>query len=228
MFKEHNYIIWGTKCPCGRENFILQNKFHPWNESDFKIVIKCSYCKSFLTVDKQAAEQFYNERIYSYFEDVEGIVLDVGYGGGFLTQHLINKESVEKIYAIDIDENSKEEINKLVTKHKNIEFKLCDLKNILEAFKEKSVDYVVNRDVFMFVEDTQKYFDDITKIVRKGIRQMGWFISDNKRMKNKLMPSDIAAELKKRGWKVELRILEMKQSARRVTLCLQDVLAGKF
>ncbi len=208
MFKEHGYVIWGTKCSCGRENFILQNKFHPWVESDFILKIKCSNCKNVLEIDRQIATQYYNQKIFCFFDDVEGVILDIGCGGGFLTQHLIDKKDVNQVLAVDIDNDCKEEIDKLKDKGKNVEFKLCDLSDISELFEGKSVDYVVNRDVFMFVENTKKYFDDISRIARRGIRQMGWFVSGNERMKNNLTPSEIVKELEKRDWNVELFALD--------------------
>lgn len=85
-------------------------------------------------------------------------------------------------------------------------------KNISNYFEKDSVDYLVNRDVFMFIYDTDKYFDDITNIVRKGIRQMGWFKKDNKRMLNELTPLQISIELEKRGWKVEVEYLDWYKS----------------
>lgn len=64
----------------------------------------------------------------------------------------------------------------------------------------------------MFIEDTERYFKDITGIVNKGIRQMGWYQKDNSRMKNKLVPEQIADEYIKRGWKVELEYLDWYKS----------------
>ncbi len=212
IFPEHNYVIWGTKCTCGEENYVLQNQFHPWNETDYKIKIKCSKCNRQLEIDHLAAEAFYNKKIYHFFNDVEGTILDIGSGGGFLTQQLIDKQNVNKVYAIDIDNQSEIEINKLVDMNKNVKFKCLDVKDISETFEAQSIDYIVNRDVFMFMEDPEKYFNDVTTIARKGLRQMGWFINGNKRMKNNLSPYKIVEELKQRKWKVELEILDWYKS----------------
>ncbi len=64
----------------------------------------------------------------------------------------------------------------------------------------------------MFIEDTKKYFDDITYIVSKGIRQIGWYVSNNMRMKNNLKPNQIVEELEKRNWDVKLEALDWYKS----------------
>lgn len=66
--------------------------------------------------------------------------------------------------------------------------------------------------MFMFIEDTNQYFDDVTNIVNKGIRQIGWYMRDSERMKNKLEPQQIAYEYIKRGWKAELEYLNWYKS----------------
>ncbi len=212
MFHEHHYMIWGTTCTCGSDNYILQNQYHPWNQTEFKLKMKCIKCNDNLEIDQIAASDFYNKKIYTHFNDVKGTVMDLGCGGGFLTQFLIEKQDVNKVYAIDVDPSSKNEIKKLIDMGKGVVFNLLDIKDISSSFGRKSIDYIVSRDVFIFVEDPKKYFDDITRIARKGIRQMAWFSKDNKRMKNSLNPFDIVEELKKRKWKVELEILEWYKS----------------
>lgn len=96
MFKEHNNIIWGSQCSCGEENYILQNKYHPWIETDFKAVLSCPSCHRSLIIDRVCAEHYYNQKILSHFEDVKGKILDLGCGGGFLSHHLIQKDEVKK------------------------------------------------------------------------------------------------------------------------------------
>ncbi|WP_138205782.1 methyltransferase domain-containing protein [Haloimpatiens lingqiaonensis] len=211
MFTEHDYVIWGDYCSCGSECYILQNKFHPWDEVDFSIKIQCKNCGKTIEVDKNKAEKFYNKKIFSYFEDVKGTVIDLGCGGGLLSKLLLNNEKVTKIYAIDNDMGCKKYIDELNGGDK-ITFLHMDISGLGEYFKEGQVDYIVSRDVFMFIRDTEKYFNDINKIVSKGIKQMGWYISDNKRMKNKLFPEQIVKELTAKNWQVDLECLEWYKS----------------
>jgi len=76
----------------------------------------------------------------------------------------------------------------------------------------KNKTHMIPRTLFMFVEDTDRYFNDIPNIISKGIRQIGWCIKDNSRMKNKLVPQQIADEYTKRGWTVELEYLDWYKS----------------
>ncbi|MTI70551.1 MAG: class I SAM-dependent methyltransferase [Firmicutes bacterium] len=112
-----------------------------------------------------------------------------------------------KVYATDIDSDCRDYIGRIDEIHNKIKFIEMDVKDLSKYFDRGDVDYLVSRDVFMFVEDTEKYFDDITSIVKKGIRQMGCYMKENKRMKNKITPVKISKELEKRGWKVEIEYL---------------------
>ncbi len=209
VFKEHKYKIWGDYCECGSECYVLQNKFHPWtDDADLMIKMNCPNCKQIIEIDKSKAEKFYDQKIHFYFNDLEGDVIDLGCGAGFLSEYLVEKDAVSKIYALDNDESCIEDLNDINDIENKIEFLNTDICNLREHFKLESIDYVVSRDVFMFIEDTDKYFDDITEIVKKGIKQMGWFVSGNERMKNNLLPDQIAEELKKRGWKVKIEYLD--------------------
>lgn len=101
MFKEHKFIIWGTECECGNECSILQNEHHPWDNIDFTVKLKCSLCKNEVVIDREKAEEFYNRRIYSYYDDINGTVIDLGCGGGFLSRYLLKNNYVNEIYGID-------------------------------------------------------------------------------------------------------------------------------
>ena len=207
MFNENQYIIWGTYCKyCGNEYSILQSKYHPWADTDFKVKLKCSKCKNEVVIDNEKASKFYDSKIYSYFKDVYGSVIDLGCGGGFLSRHIIKYNEVDKVYGVDVDDESKNETSDITSL--KFQFIHSDIKELPQIFKPDSVDFLVSRDVFMFIEDTDKYFDDTFKIVKHGIKQMGWFVKGNTRMKNNLLPEDIAAEYEKRGWKTELTYLD--------------------
>lgn len=202
---EHNNTIWGSICSCGNEVYILQNKFHPWNETDFTIELICPNCKKLLIVDQKKAANYYNEKIYSYYNHVTGNVIDLGCGGGFISNYLSNNNDINKISALDIDETVKDYINNI--NPNRVHFIHAGAHELSQHFDTNSVDYLVHRDVFMFIEDTKKYFDDITNIVSKGIVHIGWYLSNNERMKNKLLPVEIKEELENRGWMVTLEYL---------------------
>lgn len=70
-------------------------------------------------------------------------------------------------------------------------------------------DYLVSRDVFMFIEDTEQYFNDVTHLIHKGIYQMGWDITNHPRMKNTLKSDETAKE---NGWQVEIEYLDWYKS----------------
>lgn len=207
MFKEHNFIIWGTYCGCGNECSILQNEHHPWVDTAFTVKLKCSSCGNEVIIDRKCAEEFYNNKIYSYYNGLYGKVIDLGCGGGFLSRYLLNQDKVDKIYGLDCDTGCMNELSD-INEQDEFEFIQADISDIGSKFSFNSIDFLVSRDVFMFVEDTDKYFDDITRIVTKGIRQMGWYMQNNRRMKNKLEPNQIANEYIKRGWKVEIEYLD--------------------
>lgn len=212
MFKEHKFTVWGTYCKCKSECSILQNGHHPWDDTTFTVKLKCNSCGNEITIDKKSAEKFYNNRIYSYYDGLYGKVIDLGCGGGFLSRYLLNQTKVERIYGLDIDMDCINDLSDIIGIKNNFKFIQSDISDISNIFNPNSIDFLVSRDVFMFIEDTDRYFSDITKIVNKGVRQMGWYVGDNSRMKNKLLPEQIAEEYTKRGWTVELKCLDWYKS----------------
>jgi len=212
MFSEHKFSVWGTFCKCGSECSILQNEHHPWLDTSFTIKLKCNSCGNEIIIDKKSAEAFYSNKIYSYYNGLYGNIIDLGCGDGFLSRYLLNQNKVDKVYGLDSDGNCINELADITKEQNRFEFILSDIRNISSIFSFNSIDFLVNRDVFMFVEDTDRYFNDITEIINKGIRQIGWYVEDNGRMKNKLMPQQIADEYTKRGWTVELEYLDWYKS----------------
>jgi len=211
LFKEHKNIIWGTNCDCGKECSILQSEHHPWDDTEFLVNLKCSSCNKDVIIDRERAARFYNEKIYSYYNNLEGSILDLGCGGGFLSRNLIKNNKITKVYGLDIDLESEVDLKDII-ENPRFNFIHSDIDNINAIFQKRSIDYLVSRDVFMFIENTQKYFDDVTNIVTSGIKHMGWYIEGNKRMKNNLLPEQIAEEYIKRGWEVELEYLDWYKS----------------
>lgn len=208
MFKENKFIIWGTYCTCGNECSILQSEHHPWIDTTFTVKIKCNSCGREVTIDKKAAEAFYSDKVCTYFNGLYGKIIDLGCGEGFLSRYLLKQDKVDQIYGLDNNPDCINELADIIDEKNKFQFIHSDINNISSSFKPNSIDFLVSRDVFMFVEDTDRYFDDVTRIVSKGIRQMGWYVKDNNRMKNKLIPQQIADEYAKRGWKVELECLD--------------------
>lgn len=208
MFEENKFVIWGAFCKCGNECSILQNEHHPWVDTDFTIKLKCSSCGSEIIIDPKRAEEFYNNKIYSYYDGLYGSIIDLGCGGGFLSRYLLNKDRTFRVYGLDSDPDCNNELSDIIHKDGKFKFIRYDISNISSIFAPQSADFLVSRDVFMFVEDTDRYFDDVTEIISKGIRHMGWYMKDNNRMKNKLEPRQIAEEYRKRGWTVELESLD--------------------
>ncbi len=212
MFKEHDFTVWGTYCQCGNECSILQNEYQPWIDTQFTIKLKCNSCNNEILIDKNGAEIFYNNKIHSYFSNIYGKVIDLGCGSGFLSRYFTNQININKVYGLDIDRDCRNELIDIIEEDKKFEFINSDISNMSSIFSTKSIDFLVSRDVFMFIENTDQFFDNVSRIVDKGIRQMGWYIEGNNRMKNNLTPQQIAEEYRKRGWIAELEGLNWYKS----------------
>ena len=175
-----NENIWGTKCICGSEVFTFV-KEHPWIEGEVSHVVKCPNCGEYNKISKEQAACFYESKVYNLFDEVKGRVLELGSGGGFITKYLSNKENVEYICAIDIDDESNEYANRYI--HGNIDD--IELLNINENF-----DYVVCRDVLMYLNDLDKVFYEISKISSK-LLLLNWYNPNHKNCHNKTNPVEI-------------------------------------
>lgn len=208
MFQEHPFVVWGAQCRCGGEVSILQNSFHPWSSTDFIVKAWCPVCGRAVEIDQSRASEFYSRKILSYFTDVSGEVLDLGCGGGFLTEFVAGKDDVSRVCAIDSDPACEGSIGAINDPERKIRFERMDAGKIGRRFASDSVDYLVHRDVFMFIDDPGLYFDDVTRIVRRGIRHMAWYVKGNARMKNAVAPDEIVAELQRRGWEAGIEYLD--------------------
>lgn len=212
MFREHKFTIWGTYCKCGNECSILQNEYHPWDDTLFIVKLKCSLCNNEVIVDTKSAKKFYDNKIYSYYDGIYGNIIDLGCGGGFLSRYLLGQKNITKVWGLDVDEDCIGELSDIIGKNEKFKFKNYNGLSFYNIFIEDSIDFLVSRDVFMFIEDTDRYFNEVSKIVNKGIKQMGWYIENNKRMNNKLTPDEIVREYSKRGWTVNIEYLDWYKS----------------
>lgn len=211
MNLEHDFTIWGSVCDCGTECSILQNKVHPWDNINLIIRLVCPKCGKVVDIDKNKATEFYNNKIFSYYDDLYGTVMDLGCGGGLLTKHILKNEDITRITCIDNDESYHKKIKALSTTDR-IQYFNLNITNLTEYSRSKSIDFMICRDVCMFVDDTDKFFDDISRIVINGMRIMGWYIPDHKNMHNTLHPEEICKEFNERGWKTKLEYLNWYKS----------------
>lgn len=210
MFRDHSNCIWGTRCRCGSDVYILQNKHHPWEATEFIARIPCQSCRELVDVDVKKAADYYNEKILSCFSDVRGTVLDLGCGGGFITQHLLTLPQVTRVIALDSDPGCRENLANI--QDSRLEFVLADAADLGKLFAPGSIDYAVSRDVFMFIENPEVMFADLRRVTRSGIRQMGWYKPATGCMKNTLTPEDVRAALCRDGWLVDLDYLDWYKS----------------
>lgn len=211
MFREHNNVVWGTYCSCGNECSIIQNQHHPWVDSTFSVQMKCASCGNRVVINQNSARKFYNEKVYSFFTGLNGTVIDFGCGDGFLSRYLLSQDDIDTIYGVDVDSESMEQTRDILS-HK-FTFKKYDGCNLNNIFLPNSVDYLVSRDVFMFISDYNRYFCDVNLIVKKGIRQMGWYKKSDSRIKNQLEPQQIAQKYQDMGWHVHLEELDWYKSS---------------
>lgn len=212
MFQEHTNTIWGTYCDCGSQCSILQSDYHPWDDGEFIVKLRCDTCNKEIIVNKDIAKAFYDKKIYSYFKNLHGTVVDLGCGGGFLSRYLLKNRKVKNIYGLDLDFQCNDELSDIIQLNPKFQFFCADAREIEDIFYGSTVDFLVSRDVFMFIENTKKYFDDVTSLTKKGIKHMGWYMEKNQKMKNKLLPEQIADEYRHRGWTVDLEYLDWYKS----------------
>lgn len=197
-------MIWGTKCTfCGNDVFILQEENHPWFATNTVHKVKCEVCETVNCINQREAERFYNSRIYEQYEHISGNVVDIGCGGGLITNYLDTKKEVDNIYAIDSDYVSKDSLNlsdKIHFIHGNVE----GIDKLLDGI---SIDYMVSRDVVMYIENLPLCIQKASHIVQKGMVIVGWYNPTLSRVKNDVHPEEIKTMLTGQGFEVEYKEL---------------------
>lgn len=189
FFKDGEYKnvnIWGTMCDCGNEVSTLTNE-HPWMDVDVFYDVKCEKCGKVHRITKDMAATFYENKIYDLFKDVKGNVLELGSGGGFITKYLSTKSDVDNILAIDIDDESNEYATEYIH---------GDINKFKELGVTKRFDYVVCRDVFMYLDNLDELFYEISKKSSK-LLFLNWYNPNHKNCHNKTNPIEIFEMLSK-------------------------------
>lgn len=180
--------IWGIICECGNEVCDYYNE-HPWCDDENIIkIIKCDNCGKMHRISQKEAEEFYNNKIFNCFSGIYGNVLEIGCGGGLITQYVKTLKKVEKIVTVDIDDDS---INEISDQH----FKL-DLNEFDDGIFNQKFDFVICRDVLMYLENIEYTFSKLSKISNKVVL-LNWHDINHKNCLNKTYPLEIFKLLNK-------------------------------
>ena len=188
-----NKNVWGTICECGNKVFGFVNE-HPWMEVDAEYKVTCLKCNKKHLINRKMATKYYEDIVLDVFKDVKGRVLELGSGGGFVTKYLASKEDISYVMAIDIDDDSNEFADKYVK---------WDINKVDELDISEEFDYVVCRDVFMYLDNLEHIFSNLAKISSK-IVFLNWYNPNHKNCHNKTLPIEIFNCLKKYYHDVEL------------------------
>lgn len=180
--------VWGCICECGYEVFDYFDE-HPWCEDQSIIkIIKCNKCNRIHEINCSKAEEFYNNKIFSCFKNVYGNVLEIGCGGGLVTEYVARLKDVKYLATVDVDDES---ICNISDKH----YKL-DLNDFDEMVFEKKFDFVICRDVLMYLKDIDYTFNKLSKI-SNNVVLLNWHDVHHKNCLNKTEPLKILKTLNK-------------------------------
>lgn len=192
--------IIGLTCDCGHDVFVMSDR-HPYVlNTDFKLKEKCKNCGKENVITKDKAINFYEKKVRDVFSGVFGCVLEIGCGGGFLTEALLVNKNVKKIVAVDIDDD----LNNNLKQNKKLTFLQLDLNTFKEKDLNQKFDFIVCKDVLMYLNDCDSVIQKLQKL-SNNILFLNWFNKDHKNCKNKNSgPIKVKRVFKKYFDKVEL------------------------
>ena len=174
--------VWGTICECSNEVYTFKDE-HPWN-GDEEIIetLTCDKCGKVHDINCFKASEFLENKIYECFKNASGNVLEIGCGGGLVTNCLKNNDKVKYLVTLDCDDESVSEIS---DKHIKMDLNHLDMSKFGIEF-----DYVVCRDVLMYLNDIEYTLKELSKISKKVIL-LNWYNVNHKNCINKTEPVKI-------------------------------------
>ena len=174
--------IWGTYCECNNEVYTFKDE-HPWNgDTEILEKVKCDKCGKIIEINCFKASEYLETKIYECFKNVSGRVLEIGCGGGLVTNYLVNNPKVEYLVTLDNDDES---ISEVSNRHINMDLNIIDI-----CVFDDSFDYVVCRDVLMYLEDIDYTLKELSKISKKVVL-LNWYNINHKNCINKTEPEKI-------------------------------------
>lgn len=198
-------VVWGTKCNCGSDCYILQEDHHPWNSSEHFEEVICSNCGKLHRVGQKEASSYYSQRIFNMFSHLSGNVIDFGCGSGFLTWYANQEQSVTDIYAIDADSGCEKPIAGI---DRGIHFINGSTLEMEKSIPESHITELVSRDVLMFIKDVGRFVEVSSRLVSERIRHLAWYKPSDPRVSNNLQPESLKVMYEQLGWRVELTYLD--------------------
>lgn len=189
--------IWGTICECGQSIYGFYDD-HPWNELSCDKEIICNKCGKVHLVTQIEAQEFYNNLIFDCFKNVKGKVLELGCGGGLLTNYLSTKSGVDYLVAVDKDVTSSEfdDEEDIIKNLGSDKFIKMNLDSFDEDIFEMKFDYIVCRDVVMYLNDLDYTFSKLSNI-GDNLVLLNWYNKEHKNCINKTTPSQFVQVLEK-------------------------------
>jgi len=181
--------IWGKVCDCGNEVFDYFDENFYVMPKDYEKIMICPKCKTTNKISTNDAENFYKSKIFECFEGVYGNVLELGCGDGILTKYLATLQKVERITSVDL-------CNTLKLKSEKVKFKQLDLNQIEKFTPNISYDFVVCKDILMYLDDIEKLFFYLSKY-SVNLLLLNWFNFEHKNCINKATPTKIVNIIKK-------------------------------